>query len=205
MSDDTLLADLRTAYDRAAAERNDAPVDGWKADERSAFLERMHAEGRTTLLEVGSGPGVHGRWFAENGLQVTCTDLSREHVRLCREKGLEAYVMPFLELDFGERRFDAVFALNCLLHVPPADFAMVLERIREAIRPTGLFVLGQYGGETRDGVEESDHYRPPRYFSWLSDESLLRAVVEAGFEVIDFHPVDVGSPSFHFQSLTLRG
>ena len=138
-------------------------------------------EGRTTLLEVGSGPGTHGKWFADNGLTVACTDLSPEHVRLCREKGLEAFVAPFLEMDFGGRTFDAAFALNCLLHVPPADLPRALGRIRAAIAPGGLFFLGQYGGDTSDGIDEWDSYEPKRYFSFLSDGDMQRRSGDAGF------------------------
>ena len=204
MTDEALLANLATAYNRAAAQRNEAAVDEWKAVERSAFLARLRDEGRTSLLEVGSGPGVHGKWFADNGMTVTCTDLSPEHVRLCREKGLEAFVAPFLEMDFGGRTFDAAFALNCLLHVPPADLPRALGRIRAAIAPGGLFFLGQYGGDTSDGIDEGDSYEPKRYFSFLSDGDLQRAVGDAGFAIIEFHSVDVGSERLHFQSLALR-
>lgn len=54
-------------------------------------------------------------------LQVVATDLSPAMVGFCRQKGLDAHVMDFLHLDFPAGSFDAVYALNCLLHVPNAD------------------------------------------------------------------------------------
>jgi SAM-dependent methyltransferase len=64
--------------------------------------------------------------------------------------------------------FDAVYALNCLLHVPNADLPTVLRAIRTVLRPGGLFFLGVYGGEPAEGIAEDDQYDPPRFFSWRS-------------------------------------
>jgi SAM-dependent methyltransferase len=72
-------------------------------------------------LEIGAGTGNDGLYFQNNGLDVTCTDLSPDMVNLCREKGLKAYVMDFLSLDFPPGSFDAIYALNCLLHVPTRE------------------------------------------------------------------------------------
>src|SRR5687767_2691104 len=109
---------LRIAYDGRAAVRDTGRISPWKVEERNRFLALLQQEGRHSLLEVGAGTGVHGQFFQEQGLEVVCTDLAPEHVRICREKGLTAHVMDFLSLDFGGRTFDAVFAMNCLLHVP---------------------------------------------------------------------------------------
>lgn len=172
---DDVLADLRRGYDGRASARDDAAVDEWKVTERLAFLEPLRSEGRHTLLEVGAGPRPHGSYFGDEGLEVVCTDLSPENVRLCRAKGLEAYAMDFLHLDFGARTFDAAFAMNCLVHVPRADLDAVLRAIRETIVPGGLFYLGQYGGVDVEGIAENDTYEPKRFFSRLTDERLLAA------------------------------
>jgi SAM-dependent methyltransferase len=46
--------------------------------------------------------------------------------------------MDFLHLDFPAGSFDAVYALNCLLHVPNADLPEVLAAIRAVLRPGQL-------------------------------------------------------------------
>src|SRR5690606_3962913 len=107
-------------------------------------------------------------YFQENGLEVVAVDLSPAMVALCREKGLEAHVMDFLRLDFPPGSFDAVYALNCLLHVPDRDLPAVLEAIRAVLRPGGLFFLGVYGGGalTGEGSYDHDDHNPPRFFSF---------------------------------------
>jgi SAM-dependent methyltransferase len=188
-----------------AEARDDREIPAWKIKERDRFLSLLQREGKQTLLEIGCGPGKYARFFQDHGLTVVCTDLSPEMVRLCREKGLEAYAMDFLNLDFPEHSFDAVFALNCLLHVPKADLPRVLQGIRSLLVPTGLFYLGIYGGVEYEGVSPDDAYEPKRFFSFHTDDQ-IRQVTTAYFDLVSFKTIQIENdePGFQFQSLILR-
>lgn len=153
-----MIEQMRQTYDLHAQEREGRAAEDWKATERDHFLDLLRQESCRRLLEIGSGPGRDGLFFKENGLEVTCTDLSPEMVRLCLAKGLTAHVMDFWHLDFPDGTFDAVYALNCLLHVPKADLPGVLGSIRRLLRPGGLFFMGVYGGYAFEGVWDLDHY-----------------------------------------------
>ncbi|MFD0618524.1 class I SAM-dependent methyltransferase [Paenibacillus sp. GCM10027629] len=87
------------------------------------------------MLEIGAGTGIDSIYFKENGIEVTSVDLSTEMIRYCKEKGLQAYVMDFYHLDFADNTFDAVYALNCLLHVPKNEIFDVLLGIRRIMKP----------------------------------------------------------------------
>jgi SAM-dependent methyltransferase len=193
---------LRTAYDGAVERRDRMEKAPWKITERACFLRRLQEESCRWLLELGAGTGQDSAFFAGHGLQVVATDLSPQMVARCRGKGLDARVMDFLHLDFAAGSFDAVYALNCLLHVPNADLPAVLEVIASVLRPGGLFFLGVYGrdpaaeGPLDDGV----HY-PPRFFSWRTDEQ-IQQFARRCFDIVDFHVVGPGQ--LRFQSLTLR-
>ena len=204
-TDETLRERLKAAYASMAAEREGRALPAWKLKERLDVLERFRAAGVRSLLDIGSGPGVDAAFFREQGLDVICIDLSEEMVALCRAKGLEAYEMDFTELYFADATFDAVYALNCLLHVPKAEFEGVLLEIRRVLAPGGLFYLGVYGGIASEGVWEDDDYRPKRFFSFHTDAA-MRDVVETAFDVDTFRTIDVGtsSPELHFQSMVLR-
>ena len=80
------------------------------------------------LLEIGAGPGHHAKFFQDNGIAVKCIDLSPKMVKLCIDKGLDAQEMDFSRLTFSNDSFDAVWALNCLLHVPKVELPGVLVR-----------------------------------------------------------------------------
>jgi cyclopropane fatty-acyl-phospholipid synthase-like methyltransferase len=200
-----VLPALRAAYNAAAEERERAGDRPWKLSERRLFFVRLRMEGRSQLLEVGAGTGIHGRWFADQGISVVCTDLSPALVEVCRQKGLKAHELDFLNLSSLGRPFDAVFAMNCLLHVPKAGFADVLWSIASVLPAGGLFYLGQYGGRDSEGTYEDDHYVPKRFFSRWTDAALQDALSQV-FDVEGFHRVEVaGLPrDEHFQSFTLR-
>jgi SAM-dependent methyltransferase len=198
-----ITAQLERIYDAAVERRAKTPLEQWKLPERAAFLELLVGEGRHSLLEIGAGTGVHGRFFADAGFDVVCTDLSASMIEHCRAQGLVAVQQDFLHLDLG-RRFDAVFAMNCLLHVPREDLPAALAVVRSTLYAGGLFYLGQYGGIVQDGIFADDTYEPKRYFSFLEDED-LRAVAGEHFEIESFRAVDIGSDDGeHFQSLVLR-
>jgi SAM-dependent methyltransferase len=199
---DDVLDSLREAYDARAAWRDGQSKESWKLAERRVFRERLAPGAR--VLEIGAGTGQDSAYFQEDGFAVVATDLSKVMVEHCRAKGIEAHVMDFLHLNFTADSFDAVFALNCLLHVPNDDLPAVLAAVRAILRPGGLFFVGVYGrDESVEGPMDEDDHDPPRFFSWRTDEQLLGFATTARFDVVDFHAVDTGR-GYRFQSLTLR-
>jgi SAM-dependent methyltransferase len=199
-----VLADLRAAYDASADARARAPLSAWKLAERDRVLAWLRAAGVRTLLEIGAGAGKDALFFQQQGLAVTATDQSPAMVAHCRRKGLRAEVHDFLSLDTLPDRFDAVYALNCLLHVPRADLPAVLAAIHAVLRPGGLFYLGLYGGIDREGVWPDDQHEPKRFFSSHTDDSIVQAV-QTVFAVDAFACIPIERDGdLHFQSLLLR-
>lgn len=202
--DKEIRIDLRKAYDRQAAERNASGIYDWKIKERADFLSMLQKEGKSTLLELGSGPGRDGLFFLENGFKVTCIDLSPENINLCREKGLTAYVMDMSNMFFPDNSFDAVYSLNSMLHLSKAELPGVLKDIHYILRPGGLFYMGVYGGNDFEGVRVNDWADPPRFFSYYTDEDIQKVVGEV-FEILDFRRIIYQEDiDHHFQSLFLK-
>jgi SAM-dependent methyltransferase len=202
---DEIRTGLLASYGAEGASRRDRlEKPQWKVTEMAEFLRRLQAEGCGSLLEIGAGTGQDSAYFAAAGLDVTATDMSPEMVSYCRAKGLDARVMDFSKPDAGLGPFDALYAMNCLLHVPNAELPAVLESLRRLLRPGGLFFLGVYGGSGEEGLLADDEHIPPRFFSWRTDEQILE-FARTAFEVVDFHVVPLQPDGFGFQSLTLRG
>jgi SAM-dependent methyltransferase len=197
---DEVVQDLRTSYDAGAADRDGRPKQQFKLDERAAFRDRLQVVEAETLLEIGAGTGEDSMYFAGEGLRVVAVDLSPEMVERCRAKGLEAYARDFLNLGFEPESFDAVYAMNCLLHVPNADLPQVLRAVHAVLRPGGLFYVGLWGGMSEEGTLPDDRQVPARFFAFRTDAEIFDYADES-FEVIDFHTVD--DEEMHFQSLTM--
>jgi SAM-dependent methyltransferase len=205
MIESRLKDNLKSSYDKRTSEREAMEVPEWKLKEREEFIAFLHKEGLDSILEVGAGAGKDSEYFQGEGFSPVCIDLSPEMVKVCRDKGLQAEVMSFDELSFPDQHFDAVWALNCLLHVPKVNLPSVLQEIKRVLKPNGLFYMGVYGGQDSEGIWEGDFYEPKRFFSFFQDEE-LREVLSQYFHMEYFHsipPKDIAG-ALGFQSAILR-
>ena len=179
-------------------------MEAWKVEERANFLTLLQSKNKRSLLEVGAGTGRDSKFFQDTGMDVTCIDMSPEMIKLCQQKGLSAQVMDMTNLDFPADSFDAVYALNSLLHIPKADFRTVLGNVKKVLKPAGLFYLGVYGSDEEfEGVWEQDAYNPKRFFSFHTDEAIQKTTSEV-FELLYFKHIPVEGGRTHFQSLILE-
>ena len=134
---------------------------------------------------------------------MTSIDLSPAMIELCKQKGLNAYVMDMTRMDFAEKSFDAVYTMNSLLHLPKDEFLNVLHGISSLLNADGLFFLGMYGGYDFEGISENDAYTPKRFFSFFEDEHLKEEVAKE-FDILAFNRIITDSSNqLHFQSLIL--
>jgi cyclopropane fatty-acyl-phospholipid synthase-like methyltransferase len=201
---DLLLKEsLKASYNEKADLRDKSDIEEWKIAELSSFINALNNDGLRSVLDIGAGSGQQAKYLLDRGVDVTCIDLSLNMVETCRMKGLKAEVMDYYTLDFDAESFDAVWAMNTLLHVPKVSLPAVLKNIHSVLKDDGLFFLGVYGGKDSEGVWEDDSYIPKRFFSFYTNEDLLE-VVSPLFEVMNFHVVPEAGGSMDFQSLLLR-
>ena len=197
---------LRNAYARSASKRDQMIKHDWKLDERAAFLSRLSPGAR--LLEVGAGTGQDALFFRDNGIDVVATDLTPEMIEHCTSKGLVAHVRDVMDLGFDDASFDAVWTINCLLHVPTDVLPNALAEIARVLRADGLLYLGVYSTDPpSEGVNSDDNHDPKRFFAFRPDDVMLAAVGDR-FDVVDFHTFEIPAQTrvrmFRFQSITAR-
>ena len=167
---------LVKSYEKYADERASHSPDEFKVQERSEFLKFLKVEERETLLEIGCGPGWDAQFFQSQGLRVLAVDNTPTMVKLTAEKGIPARVLDCYDLDEINERFDAVYTLNCLLHIPKRDFDRILRLISGRLNENGLMYLGIWGDKNFEGIWEQDRYEPKRFFSFWKTEALLEVL-----------------------------
>ena len=201
---DNIFQDLILSYDRKADTRDKYLASDWKKDLRWKLLEILTSEEKFTIFDIGAGTGIHAKYFLDQGLDVTCIDLSPALVQKCLEKGLDCSVLNVLDLDSLGQEYDCAFALNSLLHIPTLQLPTALSNISNILKPRGLFFWGQYGGECREGVYQDDHHDPKRFFSLLNDEQINEFASKL-FIIEKFDTIILEDLSpLHFQSILAR-
>jgi cyclopropane fatty-acyl-phospholipid synthase-like methyltransferase len=196
---------LKKYYNQEAELRDSKSVKpDWKIKVRDHFLNVARMESKRTLLEIGAGAGYDSQFFMNNGFTVMAVDLSSEMIKKCREKLVEAYELDFYKLSSLNKRFDCVYAMNTLLHVPKVDLRHVLNEIDFILNENGLFYMGLYGGEdTENEFINSDVSDTPRFFSFYS-ASQLKTTLEDFFHIIHFESFDIGTGKDIFHSIIMR-
>ena len=172
---DTLIE----SYEKHAYRRESSTTDEFKKRERSEFLKLLKEEGRKTILEIGCGPGQDAQFFQSQGFHILAVDNAPTMVKLTAEKGVTAQVLECYDLDQIDETFDAVYTLNCLLHIPKKDIDRIFSLISTRLNRNGLIYLGLWGGENFEGILEQDTYEPKRFFSFWEPETLLKVVQQS--------------------------
>ena len=140
------------------------------------FLERQAPLLRPGMraLAVADGEGRNSVWLAEQGLDVTATDISPVAIakarRLAEGRGVavDFRQADMVRWDYPEAEFDLVAAIFIQV-VGPADRAMVFEGMRRALKPGGLLLIQGY---TPDQLKHGSG--GPSAIENLYTEALLR-------------------------------
>ncbi len=112
--------------------------------ERTRALIRRHVRPPARVLDVGGAAGVHARWLADEGFDVTLVDpvpLHLEQARAEADSGAPFAVRAGDARDLPERDAsnDAVLLLGPLYHlVERADRLIALHEARRVLRPGGF-------------------------------------------------------------------
>jgi ubiquinone/menaquinone biosynthesis C-methylase UbiE len=94
------------------------------------------------VLEIGCGTGEFTRLLARRAERVVAVDLSSQMIRLACERSRQHPNIEFvcgdvLEYQLPDEEFDCIATLTTLHHLP---MEVVLRKIRDALKPGGVFV-----------------------------------------------------------------
>lgn len=179
------------AYDKYAQVYDEEVIDFWNnfpPEFLDSFVDKLSGK---RVLNLGSGSGRDAVLLRDKGLEIVCVDASTSMVEITDHLGFESHHTTFEQLDFPDESFDGVWAYTSLIHVPPSDAKVVIEKIHAMLKLDGIFVMGAIEGETAGMVERDTMPGVSRYFKKYS-RSELRALVEScGFRFMseqDYQP-----------------
>ncbi|MCL2517834.1 MAG: class I SAM-dependent methyltransferase [Oscillospiraceae bacterium] len=202
MNTEIIKSHLREYYDLEAEKRSLREKSIWKIEQCYIFYNLLINEKKETLLEIGAGTGQDSKFFMDGGLKVTAVDLSCEMVKKCKEKGIDAYELDFYNLSALNKKFDCVWSMNCLLHVPKSDLPYVLQNINAVLNENGLFYMGVYGGKDSEEELLNEIIQKSRLFTSYTEEKLT-LILQNIFEIVSFKTIKL-EDHMDFQSIIMR-
>ncbi len=161
------------------------------------------------ILDLGIGTGIQAERIFDRFPRARITGIDLSSGMLARltakpslaERQLTLIQGSFLDLDLGQRAYDAVVSVMALHHWIPAIKHGLYRRIRDALRSHGVFVNGDY---VVDPLEEDKRLRSACCTPWsgphlshvdlpLSPDSEVHLLHRAGFETIEilFHRQEI--------------
>ncbi len=197
-------SDLVGYYTNEVRARQDRELSDDRIRMRDEYLRLLHAEGRDSVIEIGSGPGRDGEAFAAAGIAYTGVDLAPASVEACRALGLDAQVASVLELPFEDAAFQAGWTMSTLLHVADEDLDAALAEIVRVVRPGAPVGIGLWGDEVgREQVwQDESGFGPGRFFSIRTDSGMQEVLARHG-TVEQWLSVHQEGP-MHYQWAVLR-
>lgn len=129
-------------------------------------------------LDLGCGTGAEAAWLAQQGFAVDAIDKSEAMVAAAKVRceGLKVNVMlgDFTELNYERDRYSLVTSINALPFLAKDACKMLLEDVKESIRPGGAVVLAVFGIEHAWSLREDMSF-------WSREEF---AVIWSDFHVV---------------------
>jgi SAM-dependent methyltransferase len=160
---------------------------------RTQELLRRWLPPSAVVLDVGGATGVHARWLAADGHQVTLVDPVAEHVEKAAAIGtFSAEVGDARALRQPDASVDVTLLLGPLYHlVEASDRATALSEAARVTRPGGLVIaaaINRYGGLIECGSNGS--LTPENLHQFTDAFASGRIDGSSGFTVAYFHHAD---------------
>ncbi|MEN6408062.1 MAG: class I SAM-dependent methyltransferase [Thermoguttaceae bacterium] len=179
--------------DATVVERYETRIGEFRdlAAEDATILDSLALPNGSHVLEMGTGTGHFAIAAAQRGLRVTAVDVSPAMLQYAqqRAKSKELVAITFRHAGFltfaaAPATFDAAVSMAVLHHLPDLWKAVALANIRRALKPGGLFLLGD--------VVFSSKQPDPRWQFDAYVEAMPRAMREnaCGHLVKEFSTLD---------------
>ncbi len=185
MNYDQVHARIQKAYDQIAphyAARNSEMRDGL-IDLAAQFLELTGQPAH--ILDLGCGAGRDMVWFESQGAFVVGADLSTGMLAQARQLVRGPLVQAdMLALPFQPERFNGVWCMASLLHLPKSEAPSALTEIKRILKPSGTLALGLHEGEGETWEVNPYHGSAERFFSRYQLDEVEELLVSNGFRVL---------------------
>ncbi len=161
-------SDLRSFYEEEARQELRRDLTGARVSVRDKFVELLHREARTTVIDFGAGPGGDVGGFLEAGLTCIGLDLAHGNGVLAARRNMVVLQASIDAPPVRPASFQAGWSMSTLMHVPEAAVPSTVAAMAATLEPGAPMFVGQWGGELGDQISTETIQGEQRLFSLRS-------------------------------------
>jgi len=138
------------------------------------------------VLDLGCGTGRLYEIFKDKNTDYTGIDFSEKLIHLAREKyRLKFIVGDILNLPFSEEKFDSVWAIAVLHHIPSKELrGRAIAEIKRVLKPNGRVIVACWKIKSFLRKNLFIPFRgKKRYYYAFSKKELEKLFQDAGFKI----------------------
>lgn len=137
-----------------------------------------------SILDIGCGAGgfllkLDAKKFIKSGVEI-----NQEGVAICRKSGLEIYDRNLMDIDFKDKKFDAITMWHVLEHLShPVE---MLKKIYTILSDDGVLIFEVPNTDSfgfRYGQADWFHLDSPRHLMLYNERSIKKLCELSGFKV----------------------
>jgi len=211
----SMFDEVAAGYDRTRARLWWGRMDGWGEH----MAKAAKAVPGQQILDVAAGTGTSAAILARHGASVVASDISPGMLSVCsrRHRSLETVVADAHQLPFDPESFTAVTISFGLRNM--AKPQVVLAEMLKATRPGGRLVVCEFSmpqrriprmlfrsylrrvvpviGSRISSNPEAYRYLAESIQAWPAPDVLGHWITQAGWEHVEWHPLDWGMVHIH--------
>ena len=174
-------------YDKNSSQYAKA-TEGRGSDEQiQEFSELL--ENNDKALDAGCAAGSDSKKLTDKGLKIIGIDLSRELLKIAREKfpELEFKEADFRNLLFEDNSFHGIWAHASLLHLETVeDVKKSLLEFNRVLKTNGVIhiLVKAKTGKAKTAVVKDSLSKHNRFFQYFSKEEIRKLLVSSEFSII---------------------
>jgi len=168
-------------YQKMADVYNERYKNDNLAEPYADFLENLPGK---KILEIGCGGGRDTKYFHEQKLDVTATDLTPRFLEIGKEQcpDVNFQLMDMRKLEFPDASFDGIWANLSFHHISKTENLSTLKEFKRVLKNGGLLYLGLMEGEGEED-KYSKFSQETRHFSYYTEEEITLLITSLDMRI----------------------
>lgn len=149
-------------------------------------------EPKSKILDIGAGFGKDINYFCNKNFDCIGIDFCDNFIKKSKKlyDNVTIYKMSFLDVDFPQNTFDALWSRGALFHISKSDFKKVVKRLTDILKPNGIFYIQLIEGNHDDMIESIGDVEGAAYYSYYTSDELIAIMNKYGFQYMKEYPVN---------------